>query len=476
MSRPALPFRAKFIWLVLTILVSMQARAQYPGRVTKDADNNTPTLRATAVYEWTGDLSKPTAGRIVPVAVWDGQEYQPGGLYLAQPAPLTVLTGTVYQLEQAGTIKGTFQVNTAEDLGGSWIGIGAIKVQTASLKPKPPMSKHPPEVVKDVDSDRPTLHRKDSASTNTTDNSQSQPSSGSSSTTTTSTTSSDSDRPTLHRRDSSDTSSSGPDSGNSGSAQTAPSDPDRPTLHKHTDKPAAGTDSTAPVTATANTDPDRPKLRHGKPEMPEGMVEPSKLEGMPKDMSQMVAISDARDREPHSYIYSWSDPADAAKMKSAMEDLARQTLSGGSSTIATSQKSVTSSTTKSTIRRKATPLPASSLPALEDEKFSAFELSYSGGATLVFSAKTTGGGDAMKYITLIAQPDFYGVPQVIFKQVTSDDRLDITPRMRLVDAVDTDADNRAELIFELQGKTGRQFAIYRVVNRHAVEAFSTQTP
>src|SRR5208337_3759058 len=50
--------------------------------------------------------------------------------------------------------------------------------------------------------------------------------------------------------------------------------------------------------------------------------------------------------------------------------------------------------------------------------------------------------------------------------------LDVIPRMQLVDAVDTDADNRAELIFELAGKTDRQFAIYRVHDR-AVQQVSS---
>jgi hypothetical protein len=39
--------------------------------------------------------------------------------------------------------------------------------------------------------------------------------------------------------------------------------------------------------------------------------------------------------------------------------------------------------------------------------------------------------------------------------------------------VDTDADGRAELIFELRGKTGREFGIYRVVNRRVEQAFNT---
>ncbi|HTZ88721.1 MAG TPA: hypothetical protein VMA71_00190 [Alloacidobacterium sp.] len=489
--------RSVFILSTFLAVACIAAHAQYPGRINKNADT-APTLRATGIFEWTGDLTKPKAGRLIPLSVWDGEQYQPGGLYLAQPAPLTVLTGTIYELEQAGTPKGLFSVNGAENLGGSWIAIGSVKPELAKARARrPPMSKHPPQVVKDVnsDSDRPTLHRKGSSdsSSGSTTTSGSQTGSGSGS----STTASNSDGPTLHRRDSSDSSSGS--SGDSTDAQNAPSvDPDRPTLHRrdssdssggggqnapapdpdrpilHESTETASSESGAPVTATANTDPDRPKLRYGKPETQEGIVEPSKLEGLPVDMNQMAAISDVKTSEPHPYTYSWADPGDAAKMKAAMEELAQKTIAGISTTQATMQTTVTKPVTKtSAARRKAARPSPPPLPLLDDEKFNAYELSYSGGATLVFSAKTAGVGDAVKYVTLIAQPDFYGMPQVLFKQVTSDERLDIIPRMRLVDAVDTDGDGRAELIFELRGKTSREFAIYRVVNRHVEQAFNT---
>ncbi|HTD56773.1 MAG TPA: hypothetical protein VK670_15390, partial [Silvibacterium sp.] len=93
-------------------------------------------------------------------------------------------------------------------------------------------------------------------------------------------------------------------------------------------------------------------------------------------------------------------------------------------------------------------------------------------ATLVFTA-SSGQGDQTKWVTIIAQPDFNGVPQILFKQVTSDAQLDAVPRMRLVDAVDTDADNRAELIFELAGRTEQQFAIYKVHDKSVEQVFST---
>jgi len=322
------------------------------------------------------------------------------------------------------------------------------------------------------DPDRPTLHRKDSSDTN--GNTGSNGGSGGGSQTNgggTPTASTDPDRPTLHRRDGGDSGSSG-DSGNS-SSQNAPTvDPDRPTLH-HPASKASSNDSGAPVTATANTDPDRPKLRYGKPETPVGMVEPSKLEGLPADLNQMAAISDAKPSETHPYVYSWSDPADAAKAKSAMEDLAKKALAPKQEKPATTPSATKTVPRSTAARRKSAPQPAAPLPQLEDEKFGAFELAYNAGATLVLTAKSTGDDKTVKYVTLIAQPDFYGVPQVIFQQVTSDDRLEITRRMRLVDAVDTDADHRAELIFELRGKTDREFAIYRVANRKLEEAFNT---
>jgi hypothetical protein len=508
MSRSDARIRFKPIhWIALAMLLvgmSQTLHAQYPGRIKKDADT-TPPLRATGVFEWTGDIAKPKAGRLIPVAVWDGAQYQPGGLYLAQPAPLTVYTGTVYELQQAGSPKGLFQVNGAENLQGSWIAIGAVKPEFPVAKPKRTTAKLTPQVVKDADSDRPTLHRKagsegDSGSSSDTttsapsdsnkptlhrkdsgdSNSGNSGSQTSSSGSTQTTSSSDPDRPTLHRRDSSD-SSSGSGSGNSsgsgsssdsGSSTASSVDPDRPTLHRPASK--ASNDSGAPVTATADLDPDRPKLRYGKPEKPEGMVEPSKLEGLPADMNQMTAISDAKPSEPHSYAYSWADPGDAAKMQAVMEDLAKKALLGKQAPAKPAATSTVPRTgAKSTVRRKAAPPPQPALPALEDEKFRAFELAYNAGATLVLTAKSTGDDKVAKYVTLIAQPDFYGVPQVIFQQVTSDDRLEITPRMRLVDAVDTDADRRAELVFELRGKTGRAFAIYRVVNRKVDEAFNT---
>ncbi len=79
----------------------------------------------------------------------------------------------------------------------------------------------------------------------------------------------------------------------------------------------------------------------------------------------------------------------------------------------------------------------------------------------------------MKYVTLIAQPDFNGVPKVLFKSVTDDDHLDLTPKMRLVDAVDARANNRGDLVFELRSRHDREFVIYRIAGGQAEQVFTT---
>jgi hypothetical protein len=485
---------------------AMPALAQYPGHTQKDDQKKPAPPRATSVLEWVGDPGKPKASRIVPVTVFVDGQYQDGGLYLAQPAPLAVRGDTVYELEKAGVPAGLYDLNGGENVGGSWFGFGDWKpLGTPKPVKKLPQSRVPPRVVQDNDPDRPHFKGGDPASAGGTNQSAG---SAQSTDSRTSSQSADPDSPTLHRR--TDTSSTGGTTSSTGStsstassddpdkptlhrrsdaptdttatgAGTAPDDPDRPHLKKHSDSsPAAAADDTPSIGATNDTDPDRPKLSHGKPIGTPGYLSTSKLIGTPPELQQMAAVSDPSTREEHPFAYQWANPDDAGKMQAAVEALAIQAVLPDAAKPAS--PAPTSPATRPGVPRNTLARRTAMKPppvTLTDKDFRAYELSYSGGATLVLTAKAligpnNAGVTVEKYVTIIAQPDFDSVPQVRLRSVTSQADLDITPRMRLVDAVDTDGDNRAELVFELRRTSDRQFAIYRVKGAHAEQAFATE--
>jgi hypothetical protein len=429
--------------LLMLLALAAPAGAQYPGHMetTKKA---APTVRAVAVVEWTGDKAKPSASRLIPISVFDGEQYQPGGLYMAKPEPLALEPGTEYVLQDAGVARGLFDINSAQDVDGYWFGYGAWKQMAAPVKKAkaPKQGKNMPQVVSDSDG-RPHFKGRGSG--------------GSSPSTDSSTTSSTSPA------------SSSPPAG----------DPDRPTLRRRAETSAAAPvassadNSAAPETAIAGADPDRPHMAHGQ-QTPTDEFQPPQLTGVPTGLQQMIAVSDASDRETHPFVYLWADATDAAKMKEQMEIAAGNAIAAAAPPVKTTPKPRPRTAAAATPRRKTSSAPpAPPKPVFTNEVFKAYELTFSGGATLVFSGETQDHGGKTKYVTLIAQPDFNGVPKVLFKTVTDDDHLDVTPKMRLVDAVDAKASNRGDLVFELRTNRDREFVIYRIGSGQAQQVFTT---
>jgi len=428
--------------LAMLLALAAPAYAQYPGHI-ESAKKKAPAVRAIAVLEWTGDMGKPSASRIIPISVFDGEQYQPGGLYLAKPEPLALEPGTEYVLQDAGIARGLFDINTAQDVDGYWFGYGSWKpMAPPPKKAKPKQGRNMPQVVTDAGNGRPHFKGRDS--------------SGSSTST-----------------DSSSGSTSPPASSNPPAG-----DPDRPTLRRRSDSsasaPAANAssaDAAAPEVPLGGADPDRPHMAHGQ-QTPKDDFQPAQLTGVPSGLQQMIAVSDAGEGEAHPFVYLWSDPADADKMKAQMEIAAANAIAAAAPPAKTTPKPRTA-TTAAQRRKPATTAATAPKPVFTNERFKAYELTYSGGATLVFTGETTDHAGKVKYVTLIAQPDFNGVPKVLFKSVTDDDHLDVTPRMRLVDAVDAKADNRGDLIFELRSHRDREFVIYRISGGQAEQVFTT---
>jgi hypothetical protein len=419
------------------------AAAQYPGQVS--SNGNGPILRAVAVYEWTGDPQHPKGSRIIPVSVYDGQQLQDGGIYMAQPEPLALQSDVEYQLKKDGKNVGLLVVESAGLVQGSWVGHVNFK---APPKPKPVEAAPAWKGDDEEASDEPVLHRKHPAGD--------QSGSGSS------------------------TSGSGGSSGQGSSGQGSSSDPDRPTLHKGSDDSAGSPATVDPnhpqlqkrneeddsyvTSVDAPVDPNRPRMVSGPTTYTGPELTPA-FAGLPEDMEQAVAVSDTRNTPEHIWSYSWANPADETRFKADLEDQARTALGLTPPAPAKPAAKKNGATHKTQLTLPAPPAP------LLDEHFRVFELAYGSGATLVLSAHTSGSGADEKFVTLIAQPDLYGGLVVLVKNVTDAAHLDETPRMRLIDAVDALNDNRGELLFELRGSTGRQFALYRVLRGQATQIF-----
>jgi hypothetical protein len=159
-------------------------------------------------------------------------------------------------------------------------------------------------------------------------------------------------------------------------------------------------------------------------------------------------------------------------MQEQMEVAAANAIAATAPPVKTTTRSHTATTPAQRRKAAATP-PTPPKPVFTNERFKAYELTFSGGATLVFTAETQDHAGKTKYVTLIAQPDFNGVPKVLFKSVTDYDHLDVTPKMRLVDAVDARANNRGDLVFELRSSRDREFVIYRISAGQAEQVFTT---
>lgn len=441
-----------------------------PAAAQDDTSGSTRHLRALAVYEYTGSYQKPARSRLVPVAVWDGSHFQPGSLYLANPEPLAVQSGTLYELLRDGVGVGQVQVLQPEQIQSEQIQAGEQSTRWIGLAkylPNPPSGpkfKVPANLTAKAKfaSDKPHFAYKPPATTGVAGGKPSANSSGPPR----ESSGSESGRPTLHRR----TEASGPSS----STTATPAEEGRPTLHQ----PQSASPSAAPTlhhrTESQQLSQRQSPAASGRPILTYSQNAPSPvtqlkqdaLTGLPPQMQQMAAISDASGATDHSYAWDWSTPGDRAATLHKMEILALESLPP--------PRLLPQANPPKPLHRKNA---ATSAPTLKltftHERFHAFQLDYGSGPVYVFSAQSDAPGLVTTYITLIAKPDFAGGLIPLYKSVTPANLLDYQPRMKLIDAVDATGSGRADLLFDLITRHSRQFALFGVQAGQAKELFHT---
>lgn len=460
------------------------AWAQYPGRVdTNKPAAAAPELRAVGVLEWTGEAGKPSASRLVPVTVYDGERLYDGGLYLARPQPLALDGGTEYELEVAGAQKGWFDVANAQQVNGDWFGFGVWKPFAAAPPKKLRPSREAPQVVHDQSGEDRPHFKKRGGDTAGSSRSSGQTGGQAGSSGSAGSGSAGSEKPAAPPAEPADHPADRP--------ADRPVDSERPTL-RH--RPAGGETQIAPAPGAPETtinapDPDRPRLSHGRPaDLP---TAPKELLATSAGVQQMVAVSDVRKDSVQTFHYEWGDPADAARVQDLLERAAEQLLAkaGGAKDGRSGSTELTSPSrdqardvghparAKNTRRSNGT-AARQAAPELEEVHFHAFALTNGGGATLVLTAYTAGdeaapGKGMRRDIAVIALEDIYGKVQVLWSSITDAEHLDEMPRMRLVDAVDAEGKGRADLLFEARSAQDRRFVLLRVGGVDAERVFAT---
>lgn len=457
--------------LLLFALIATGAISRAAAQEDGSSFGSSTHLRALAVYEYLGSYQKPTRSRLLPVAVWDGTQFQPGSLYLADPTPLSVKSGTLYELMQDGNGVGQVEVLQAEQMADGWIGLGKY----VPNPPAGPKFKLPASLTAKAkfESDKPHFAYKPPASTGVaggkagaSEGGPVRESSGA-----------ESGRPTLEQR---------PEltPGPSDASTTTPSEGGRPVLHQ-----PASTES-APPTLHRRTEAQQLSSHEAAPsgrpilsynthaKSPVTQLKHDALTGHPPEVHEMVAISDPDGTTDHSYAWEWSSPGDKTAAQQKVEALALQYLNaakpGASPKPAGKAMHKNAETEKHNGKMtKSSPVAATPGVTLTDERFDAFELDFGSGPVYVFSARTSGPEESTTYITLIAQPDFAGGIIPLYKSVTPATLLDYEPRLKLVDAVDATGGGRAYLLFDLITRRSRQFALFSVQNGQAQEVFHT---
>jgi hypothetical protein len=422
------------------------------------------------------------SARLVPIALWMDGKYFDASLYAANPEPLAVQSGTVYEALNYGETAGTFVVSMPKQTNGSWEADGhwtpyramdAKLAAEAAKQAKPKSDQGKAIFTSGADEGPPVLRRpgqsgasdkKQTASGGTsgadqtasagTTGSSSSPQSGtdasSSSTDNTTSAPADSGRPTLKRPT---------DEPPPSNAQTAPPgtinpsdpEPDRPTLRRPSTTQASGGSATSSLEPSSHEDdPDRPVLSRGsQPQAaaPKPVPAPiAAMKGSSGPVRALAAISDAGKYENRPLLYSMA-PEQQQLLAEPMLALALADLR------AYAAKHPTSPAVAKTA-------------AIKDYDLRFFDLDFSNTPTIVLTAKLPQGNAGSRpfvyYATVVAHLDINGNPIKVFSSITDTTHLDVYSRMELVDAIDADANGRGDLLFRQYSDTGISYGLYRV--------------
>src|SRR5579862_8211576 len=444
---------------------------------------------------------------LVPIAIMINGKFWDASAYKADPIPMALDPGTVYEGERSGSSLGLFTIGSAlhsnsANVPTPWIATGvwraagsepAKKEMKAETKPadvtptdQPPRLTHTPTTSTESGKAPASSATPPSATPSAAPSSSDKPSDSSNS---------DDGPPRLTKPTSPAPESPGPTQTGSNKTelnQPAPSSSSAPTAAPS--KPGSirpDDKGDIPASDSGTKESNRPILRRGKPveSFADEDVPGYSLPGIKpvaatatksaeiataKDDSQIVpAISDAGGPEPRSFKFEWVKGDEDDRRKQEL-DLAKAEVRAY--VAARAKASITpnpahTTTSHTTAARRAVKTPD---PILENVQMIGYDLWNSSQPIIVFSATAhvpPAAGSAhteaetdsgLEYsILLVTYPDIYNNLHKVYSGVTDKFHLDMRPRLELIDAVDADGDGRGELLFRETSDLGTGWAIYR---------------
>jgi hypothetical protein len=452
---------------------------------------------------------------LLPVAILVGGKFWDASAYKADPVPMALETGTVYEAERAGSSLGLFTVNSAlrsraVNVQSPWIGTGkwlpgGVETKTTPKAESIPVGidngDGPPRLTRDPQKvSRPATP----------------PASTPDSTSPSSSSSSGDEPPRLTKS----TPASAPQSGSAPAGQSQPAPGSTPSESKPSEakpgdsKPGDSKSGDAkpsdakpadqpkvPESDSGASDSNRPTLRRGKPTEPlpadevpgyskpgapaaaapaanadkAAATETAVADKAATGPTQMIpAISDASGPEPHSFAFQWLKDEEGER-RTQMETLAKEQVRAYVDARAKAKIVPAPAGAQAARHAPAAKTAASKTkdPILDNVQMNAYDLWTNNQPVIVLTAEAhmppPAAGTAfsavdaeLQYsILLIAYPDTYNNLHKIYSGVTDKFHLDLAPRLELIDALDADGDRRGELLFRETSDNGTGWVIYR---------------
>lgn len=367
--------------------------------------------------------------RLTPVTIMLNGEFYDAGAYKADPVPMALQSGVVYEAEKAGVPQGLFTVGGAAQSNGNWFADG--KWQTEA------------EIQADKDRRQAEITKKNQVAPPTDEMG---------------------GPPRLKRGG-----ESAPTPASPAPTPQQPSSQGPPVLKRpQTTEP----DKTAmPASAPAAIDaPDRPILRR----QPISDVPHEQTKASPETVPLkgavhfVAAVSDANGPEARPYTFELK-PEEEQRFLKKVEAMAAEEVRSHSASVSpanvTPETAASSHTARSAGKAPRTARkPATTQPAFHDPEMRAFDVSNSNEGLLVFTASATMPQSDLQYmVVVVARENIYGDLHKVFAQTTDSKHLDVAPRYDFIDVIDADGDGRGELLFRRTWDYGSAFSVYRVI-------------